>query len=150
MGSGIAVAFVIVSIVFIMGLVMLGSMRQNSRSTVVVIPEWWHSWVPSWRPLGPGGQRRMLGPGGEQRYSPPAAPNLGPGGEQRYSPPAAPSLGPGGEQRIIPAPSLGPSGTRRPNMNPFPPVKQMGFMGSHEPALLGKGSEEGFENFAAF
>jgi hypothetical protein len=27
---------------------------------------------------------------------------------------------------------------------------EMGFTGSQEPALLGKGSEEGFENFAAF
>lgn len=150
MGNGVALVLIVATIV-IVGVIIIASMQQpkGGRNTVFVIPEW--VWPRRWRPFGPGGQH-MLGPGGEQRYFPPAGPNLGPGGQHNiYPPPApnptpapAPPLGPGGEHLI------GPGGTQRRNVNPFPHLGSQGFTGSQEPSLLGKGSEEGFENFAAF
>lgn len=148
MGNGVALVLIVATIV-IVGVIIMASIQQtkkSNRSTVFVIPEW--VWPSRWRP--------WLGPGGEQRYFPPAGPNLGPGGQHNiYPPPApnptpnpAPPLGPGGKHL------LGPGGTFNPSINPFPaPIPfnpHQGFTGSQEPALLGKGSEEGFENFAAF
>jgi hypothetical protein len=157
MANGIAIALIVVAVVIVVGLIVMESMKKRGSggNTIFVIPEWIPSWRPSWRPwLGPGGERRYfpdgpnLGPGGQHRDYPPApnpTPNPAPIPPPAPNPTPEPSLGPGGERRrnVNPFP-------HRPNVNPFPPVGKLGFTGSQEPALLGKGSEEGFENFAAF
>lgn len=147
----LAITIIVVGLVILAAIGMSAAPSSGGGSTPSIVPVWVMPW-------GPSRDTPNLGPGGERHYGP-ETPNLGPGGERRYEP-VAPNLGPGGEHMLGPGGQhrLGPGGTFRYGESfttsaspmPVPYSTATTFTGSPEPSLLGKGGEEGFENFASF